>query len=274
LSSTLIRIMASQIDTKMDTESLQPSPAADHSALSPAAPSAPILPSHTIYIQSLNEKLKLPELKRGLYLLFSQFGNVVEIVAHKSFKLRGQAWIIYDSIASATKSLQQMQGFIFYNKPIRVSFAKTESDVISKANNTFKPRAKRKAEGELLPEGTIAKENIKIKKEIKQKLAAAQGIVLPAANNTLNSAAAQSAGPVIPNHILFLENLPAESTELMLNMLFQQYSGFKQSRLVPNKPGIAFVEFQDQLQSAVAMEGLQGFKITPTNLMKIGFAKK
>ena len=45
-------------------------------------------------------------------------------------------------------------------------------------------------------------------------------------------------------------------------------------RLVPGKAGIAFVEFENEVQSGTAMQGLQNFKITPTNLMKITYAKR
>lgn len=61
---------------------------------------------------------------------------------------------------------------------------------------------------------------------------------------------------------------------MMLSMLFSQFPGFKEVRLVPGKAGIAFVEFESEMQSGVAMGGLQGFKITPTNLMKITYARR
>ena len=47
-----------------------------------------------------------------------------------------------------------------------------------------------------------------------------------------------------------------------------------QVRLVPGKAGIAFVEFETEAQSGVAMSGLQNFKITPQNLMKVSYAKR
>lgn len=84
--------------------------------------------------------------------------------------------------------------------------------------------------------------------------------------------AAQEAAP--PNNILFIENLPHETTSRMLEMLFQQYPGFKEVRLIEAKPGIAFVDFEDEVQSSMAMQALQGFKITPQNPMIITFAKK
>ena len=50
--------------------------------------------------------------------------------------------------------------------------------------------------------------------------------------------------------------------------------GFKEVRLVPGRHDIAFVEFENEVQSAAARDALQGFKITPTAAMKISFAKK
>lgn len=60
----------------------------------------------------------------------------------------------------------------------------------------------------------------------------------------------------------------------MLEMLFEQYPGFKEVRLIEAKPGIAFVDFEDEVQSSMAMQALNGFKITPLNPMNITFAKK
>ncbi|KAK1291553.1 U1 small nuclear ribonucleoprotein A [Acorus calamus] len=75
--------------------------------------------------------------------------------------------------------------------------------------------------------------------------------------------------PAPPNNILFIQNLPHDCTPMMLQMLFFRYPGFNEVRMVEAKPGIAFVEFGDEMQSTVAMQGLQGFKITPQNLMLI-----
>lgn len=77
-----------------------------------------------------------------------------------------------------------------------------------------------------------------------------------------------------PNNILFIENLPHQTTSMMLQVLFQQYPGFREVRMIEAKPGIAFVEFEDDVQSSIAMQALQGFKITPQNPMAISFAKK
>ncbi|VAI06584.1 unnamed protein product [Triticum turgidum subsp. durum] len=77
-----------------------------------------------------------------------------------------------------------------------------------------------------------------------------------------------------PNNILFLQNMPDQTTSMMLQILFQQYPGFREVRMIEAKPGIAFVEYEDENQSMVAMEALQGFKISPENPMAISYAKK
>ncbi len=43
--------------------------------------------------------------------------------------------------------------------------------------------------------------------------------------------------------------------------------------MVEARPGIAFIDYDNELQSGVALQGLHGFKITPTHAMTISFAK-
>lgn len=64
------------------------------------------------------------------------------------------------------------------------------------------------------------------------------------------------------------------TTAQMLSMLFQQFPGFKEVRMVEAKPGIAFVEFDSETQASVSLSGLQGFKINPTHSMTLSYAKK
>ncbi|GLU11937.1 hypothetical protein SLE2022_286550 [Rubroshorea leprosula] len=54
---------------------------------------------------------------------------------------------------------------------------------------------------------------------------------------------------VAPTNILFIQNLPHETTSTMLQLLFAQYPGFKEVRMIEAKPGIAFVEYEDEEQS-------------------------
>lgn len=89
------------------------------------------------------------------------------------------------------------------------------------------------------------------------------------------SAAAKTVEDIgTPHRILFIENLPDATTVNMLEILFQQFPGFQEARLVPGKAGIAFIEFENDIQAGVALAGLQGFKITQQHTLFIVYAKK
>jgi len=213
-------------------------------------------PNHTIYINNLNEKIKKEDLKKSLYAIFSQFGQILDIVALKTLKMRGQAFVIFKEISSATNALRSMQGFPFYDKPMRIGYSKTDSDIIAKMKGTFTERPK--------------KAQVDRKKGKKGK----GGAAAPMGGGGAPAQSVQGVDNAPPNQILFLTNLPQETNEMMLSMLFNQFPGFKEVRLVPGRHDIAFVEFENELQSAAARDALQGFKITPTTAMRISFAKK
>lgn len=102
-----------------------------------------VRPNQTIYINNLNEKIKKEELKKSLYAIFSQFGQILDIVALKTLKMRGQAFVIFKEIGSASNALRTMQGFPFYDKPMRIAYSKSDSDLVAKLKGTFKERPKK-----------------------------------------------------------------------------------------------------------------------------------
>uniref|UniRef100_A0A8C5CL65 Small nuclear ribonucleoprotein polypeptide B2 n=1 Tax=Gadus morhua TaxID=8049 RepID=A0A8C5CL65_GADMO len=214
-----------------------------------------IRPNHTIYINNMNDKVNKDELKRSLYALFSQFGQIVDIVAMKTSKMRGQAFVVFKELAASTNALRQLQGFPFYNKPMRIQYAKTDSEVIAKMRGTYGDKDKKKDKKKKGP-------------EVLTSLAKKPGPVV----NHIPSPTTVPDNP--PNYILFLSNLPEETNEMMLSMLFNQFPGFKEVRLVPGKHDIAFVEFEGEALAGVAKDALQGFRITATCAMKITYAKK
>lgn len=60
-------------------------------------------------------------MKKSLYAIFSQFGQILDIVLIKNLKMKGQAFVIFKEIASATQAMRSMQDFPFYEKHM-VSF--------------------------------------------------------------------------------------------------------------------------------------------------------
>ncbi|VDN01987.1 unnamed protein product [Thelazia callipaeda] len=206
-------------------------------------------PNHTIYINNLNEKTKKEELKKALFAIFSQFGQIVDIMAFKTLKMRGQAHVIFKEISSATNALRAMQGFPFYDKPMRIQFAREDSDVIAKAKGTYvdRPRKQQPSKqnvGDKRKKSSHQKENKKMRMD---------------KNYNGKADNAERVNP--PNKILFCTNLPEETTEQMLTLLF-------------NPPDIAFVEFETEAEATAARLGLNNFKITPSQPMYVNYANK
>ncbi|KAK8654349.1 hypothetical protein V6N13_128318 [Hibiscus sabdariffa] len=229
----------------------------------------------TLYINNLNEKIKIDQLKKSLLAVFSQFGKILDVLAFKTLKHKGQAWVIFEDVSSATNALRRMQGFPFYDKEMRIHYAKTKSDIIAKADGTFVPREKRKRHEE--KGGKKRKEQLDPNQAaagLNPAYAGAYGATPPLSQLPyLGARAIVPEAPAPPNNILFIQNLPHDATTMMLQMLFNQYPGLKDVRMVETKPGIAFVEYENEMQSTVAMQALQGFKIQQ-NQMLITYAKK
>ena len=111
-----------------------------------------IVPQQTLYINNLYEKLRKEgkrnciafwqtalcdpfsvaptaltcvhsaELKKCLFAVFSQFGKILDVVCLKTIRLRGQAWVVFADVTSATNAMKYMQGFEFFDKPMVWSF--------------------------------------------------------------------------------------------------------------------------------------------------------
>ena len=176
--------------------------------------------------------------------------------------MRGQAFVIFADINSASSALRSMQGFPFYDKPMRIQYAKSQSDAIAKKLGTFVERAKRD------PKDAAAAAAVK-------KSGAKKADSLAANGGSTTADLMSSNGMESPNKILFLMNLPEETAnQATLQMLFQPFTGFKEVRLVPGRSDIAFVEFENEQLSSIAKDALQGFKVSPTNPIKITYAKK
>ncbi|KAL3530950.1 hypothetical protein ACH5RR_010272 [Cinchona calisaya] len=238
---------------------------ADNSAM-PAL----VLPLSAYYLLANQDLKYLGRCFRNLmdrYSLLVVYGRILDIVSLKTAKLRGQAWVVFSEVTAASNAVRQMQNFPFYNKPMRIEYAKTNSDCIAKAEGTFDKKKKQEEKAER-----------KRRVEEAQETATPNG---PRAERNGGPAAASRPGRTgaqeavaDPNNILFIQNLPNETTSMMLEVLFKQYPGFREVRMIEAKPGIAFVEFEDDIKSSVAMQALQGFKITPRNPMAITYAKK
>ena len=188
--------------------------------------------------------------------MFAQFGKILDIVASRATKLRGQAWVVFEDTASATNAMRQMQGFPFYEKPLKIAYAKEKSDLVAKKDGSYVAREKRARDFQ----GPAA-EGAPAPTKAARRAAPAKAKAAPKAN-------------AVPHSILFAQDLPTECELPMLQMLFQPYMGYKEVRLVPGKAGLAFIEFDSEMQASLALEGLSGFSLTPTDTLQLSYAKR
>ena len=223
-------------------------------------------PHHTLYLSNIDWSIKKPVLRRALYTLFSRHGKILDVVALRKDGLRGQAWIIFEDVAAATAALQADQGFEFFGRGLKIAYANDKSDRIAKMEGTYKPRKKRP----------------KLVVEEQQEQEQENGVGVEGNDGSNSNVGGQVDGGendeeeedellAPPSKILFAKDVPAECNEMMLSILFRQYPGFQEVR-VPRQ-GLAFAEYENEVQASVAFKALNRFKLTNTEVLKLNYAK-
>jgi U2 small nuclear ribonucleoprotein B'' len=203
----------------------------------------------------LNEKVSQAELKSALHAVFSPFGKVLRIICARTYKLRGQAWVVYKQKTDAISAVSNLDGFKFYDKPLSLTYAQKQSSLQesgSKENTAHGKYAGRKADS-----------------QAKERATRARGDSLSnhtSLGNIGNVDAHRSA-------LLCVRGLPASTTETMLKLLFEQFAGFKSVMLQDNSVGTALVQFRLADHAAVALNGLQGFKLNPTHTLSLSYSR-
>lgn len=71
-------------------------------------------------------------------MLFATYGVILDIVALKTSRMRGQAHVVFRDIDSSTQAMRALDGFTFFGKDMQVAYAKTKSDTIAKLDGTFR----------------------------------------------------------------------------------------------------------------------------------------
>ena len=80
-------------------------------------------------VRSLHDALLVPTayrttplgttvLKASLRGLFKSYGEVLDVVAHKNLRMRGQAFVSFASTDIAKKAAKEVRGFPLYSKPM------------------------------------------------------------------------------------------------------------------------------------------------------------
>ncbi|GAA5829891.1 hypothetical protein JCM11251_007923 [Rhodosporidiobolus azoricus] len=242
--------------------------------------------TEVLYVNNLNEKIKLPIMKQSLKVLFREYGSVLGVTAHRNLRMRGQAFVTLESKEAAAKAVKEVQKFPLYGKPMQLAFARTESDALVSKRH---PEDMEQHKAERLERKKISRKNNPLRKKVlaqkeAQKKAAEGGLAAPIAP--------VAAAPrrivqmpdeyLPPNKILFVQNLPDDTTKESLEALFRPYPNLIEVRTIPGRKNIAFVEFADEPSSGVARDALHNSKFSGTGglgaedglKIKVTFAKK
>ena len=76
----------------------------------------------------MHERIKPEQLKEALTEIFSEYGTIIDFIARRNLKAKGQAFIVFDTVEAATNAIEAIQGFELFDKPMVLDFAKTKSD--------------------------------------------------------------------------------------------------------------------------------------------------
>ncbi|KAJ7276344.1 hypothetical protein B0H12DRAFT_1084892 [Mycena haematopus] len=239
-------------------------------------------PNTTLYINNLNDKINKEELRSQLHALFITYGKIIDVVASKNQRMRGQAFLVFADLAGATTAMRALEGMIFYDKPLRIAYAKSKSYATSrKEDPSFVPPTSANASALIMQQGRVDKKRQREEDaaEGERKAKRDKGVdddEEMEIDDEEESPHASGEVPVAgPTARLLCTNLPQEVSDGVLAVLFQQYHGFKKANVTPTDVAGGSEEAQvifdsPQLASA-AKEGLHGFTLKKDWIMSVQY---
>lgn len=81
----------------------------------------------SLYLTNLPEKIQKTDLRLSLYTLFATYGPVLDVVAVRNNKMRGQAHVAFRDVQASTQAMRALQGFDFFGKEMVRNSAPTSS---------------------------------------------------------------------------------------------------------------------------------------------------
>lgn len=208
--------------------------------------------------------------------MFSQFGKIVDVVVMKTLRLRGQAWIVFADVGGATNALRSMQGFPFFDKPMRIAFAKERSDAALKAEGggggAPVPREKRKREAGSSGGAPPSK---RAATDASGAGASTHGAPLsvPAPGAVTYVPPPPAAVVALPSPTLLVTGVPPEVSSDMLSTLFGAFAGLRGVRHLPERR-LAFVDYDSEATATPALLALNNFQVTATAQLAVAYAPK
>ena len=183
------------------------------------------------------------------------------MIVMSSLRRRGQAWITFEDIESATAARSALHEQLAFGKKMRVSFSRNVSDT-TRMRKGLPARIKEQlhiqpVQAKEEPQAVASRTVSGIESFFKT------GHVVP-------KTASRSYFP--PNKLLLVENLSANMPHEKLLSLFSGFPGFIELRVIASR-GIAFVEYVDEYKSQEPLMKLQSLELEPGRHLTISNAR-
>lgn len=222
----------------------------------------PLPKNPTLYVKNLNTKIKAKYLKQALEIVFSQFGPLQEVHLKSNFRLRGQAFLIFDSSEAAEKAKNAMDGILFYHKPLMINYARRKSDIVTTNEGHEVPeeeKNRRKENDQKFKEWVEYIRNLRAQEKL-NKLKHEQNELMAQSDrkgfDDFYDPGAQIGYPGMEQagSSLMVRNLPPYMNQISLHGIFSHYPGFLELRVSPTKES-ATVYYNTPPEAQTALMG-------------------
>lgn len=208
---------------------------------------------HTVYVNHINEKIAKNKVERTLRRLFGRYGEVILVRCHKNLKMKGQAFVTFEDPASSDKAMAKLQNYPLFRKPITITPARTESDVILLKQGKQEVVDERKK--------LKAQRNEEEKTEEKKP-----------ASSKLTKSQVKYWKSLPPHNVLLLQNVDAAHlTSEALDSLFSKFMSFEAARAIPSR-NLAFINFENEEAATACLSSFDLSELGPEVLLT--YAKK
>ncbi|CAI4219858.1 unnamed protein product [Parascedosporium putredinis] len=190
------------------------------------------LDAEGVYVNNLEERVRIEQLKDALAQIFSEYGTLVEIVAKSNLRAKGQAFIVFSEPDAAQAAISELQGFELFEKPMRLALAKSRSDAtvrnICNADEFDQHKRKRAADKDKRRATEAADQQKKLKLAATLQDTTSRGESTRGAGLKANNPSTATLVPdeyLPPNKTLFAQNIPDDYDVDSLTSIFGRFNG-------------------------------------------------
>ncbi|GAW27163.1 putative RNA recognition domain-containing protein [Rosellinia necatrix] len=201
--------------------------------------------------------------------VFSDYGNIIDIVAKTNLKAKGQAFIVFDKQESALQAIERVQGFELFDKPCSSRSPDAQRATVSSTGNQGRVRAAPGGGVSERPRGggrTEAAQTPGRRRAVSRGEPADEG----GARRGPQGRRRPGGHTVVPDEYLpptrSVRAEPADDYDIeALTGIFGRFEGFREVPSRAGRKGIAFIEYEAEAGAITAKENTAGMAVGDGN---------